>query len=337
MGSGVRTLVQSAALFSGALTFCRGTHYFRAVIELVAGTVDTSAVARIRTTVWRWIVSEPEAIEHSRATTPMFRDWLALLDGEPVGVGSCSLNPGMEEDAAAFAVACVVPQARGKGVGTAIYRQVSAHARGLGKSQLMTWGYEDDAGGVSFAERHGFIVVNRKPALRLVLDGCPRPTAELPEDIAITSLADSPELARGVWETASEAMPDIPYYAVPMSAGSFEEFAARSFAGPRYIPEATFVAVRDGEVIGYAQLAWMSRAAGLADHAMLAVRRGWRGRGIAKALKARQITWALDNGLNELRTGNDESNASARAVNANFPYTALPDQVGYRGPLLAGE
>jgi hypothetical protein len=84
------------------------------MIELVAGTVDTSAAARIRTTVWRWIVSEPEAIEHSRETTPMFHDWLALLDGEPVGAGSCSLNLGMEEDTAAFAVACVLPQARGQ-------------------------------------------------------------------------------------------------------------------------------------------------------------------------------------------------------------------------------
>jgi mycothiol synthase len=122
-----------------------------------------------------------------------------------------------------------------------------------------------------------------------------------------------------------------------MSAGSLEEFAARSFAGPKYIPEATFIAVQDGEVVGYAQLTWMSHAAGIADHAMLAVRRAWRGHGIAKALKARQIAWALDNGLTELRTGNDERNASARAVNANFAYTPLPEQIGYRGPLLAGE
>ena len=307
------------------------------MIEIVAGTADTVAAAQIMTTVRRWIVVEPEAIEHSRATVPMFHDWLALLDGEPVGAGSCSLNLGMEEDTAAFAVACVLPRSRGHGVGTAIYRQVSEHARSLGKSELMTWGYEDDAGGVAFAALHGFVVVRRKPALRLVLDGCPRPAVDLPEDIVITSLAESPELAEGVWETASEAMPDIPFDSVPMSAGSLEAFVARSFAGPRYIPEATFVAVREGEVVGYAQLAWMSRASGIADHAMLAVRRAWRGRGIAKALKARQIMWALDNGLTELRAGNDELNASARAVNANFAYTPLPDQVGYRGPLLASE
>src|SRR5260370_41948464 len=101
-----------------------------------------------------------------------------------------------------------------------------------------------------------------------------------------------------------------------MSAGSLEEFVARAFAGPKYIPEATFIAVRDGDVVRYAQLAWMSRNAGLADHAMLAVRRAWRGRGLATALKPRQVRWALYNGLAELRTGNDERTAPPRAIHA---------------------
>jgi GNAT superfamily N-acetyltransferase len=312
-------------------------HYVRRVIELVAGTTDTFAAARIRKTVWRWMEIEPETIELYRATWPRFRDWLALLDGEPVGAAACALMPGMEEDAAAFAVNCVLPEARRQGVGTAIYRQVSVHARSLGKSELAVFGFEDDLDGVAFAERRGFVVVSRIRGLRLLLDGCPRPTIDLPEKIAITTLAERPELAHGVWETACEAMPDIPHDGdVPMSAGSFEEFRARHLAGPRYIPEATFAAVRDGEVLGYAQLGWMNRAAGLADHAMLAVRRSWRGRGIAQALKASQIAWALDNRLSELRTGNDERNASARAVNANFAYTPLPDQLVFRGPLAAG-
>ncbi len=88
-----------------------------------------------------------------------------------------------------------------------------------------------------------------------------------------------------------------------------------------------------GEVIGYGQLGWEDRAARIASHEMLAVRRSGRGRGIATALKAAQIAWALDNGLSELRTGNEERNTAARAVNAKFPYRPLPDQLLYRGPL----
>lgn len=180
------------------------------------------------------------------------------------------------------------------------------------------------------------MITSRTRALRLVLDGCSRPTIELPEEIEMTTLAERPELAQGVWEAARETMADIPHDGdVPVSPGSFDEFSRRALAGPKYIAEATFVAVQRDEVIGYGQLAWMNRAAGFGDHAMLGVRPAWRGRGIAKALKAAQIAWALDNGLTELRAGNDEQNASARAVNANFPYTPLPDQIVYRGPLFA--
>jgi mycothiol synthase len=304
------------------------------VIKLVAGATDTPAAARIRKAVWRWIATEPETIEHYRATWPKFSDWLALLDGEPVGVGAGGLIPGDEKSAAAFALNCVLRKARGRGVGTAIYRQVSEHARSLGKSELEAFAFEDDQGGVAFAEHHGFIVVGRTRGLRLLLDRCPRPSIELPEDVTIATLAERPELAHGVWETAHEAMADIPYDGdAPMSPGSYEEFTARALSGPKHIPEATFVAIQDREVIGYGQLGWMDRASGIGDHQMLAVRRTWRGKGIASALKAAQILWALDNGLSELRTGNEERNAAARAVNSKLPYVPLPDQFLYRGPL----
>jgi mycothiol synthase len=307
------------------------------VISLVPGETDTDAAARIRKVVWRWLYIDGEMIEHVRATWPGFRDWLALVDGEPVGIGACGLLLGEEGSTAAFALNSVLREARGQGVGTAIYRKVSEHARSLGKSQLQTFGFEDDPGGMAFAERHRFVVIGRTRGLRLMLEDCPRPSIELPEGVTITTLAERPALARGVWETAEEAVADIPYDGdAPMSPGSYEEFSTRALSGPKYIPEATFVAVTNGEVIGYAQLGWMDQAAGIGDHQMLAVRRAWRGHGIASALKAAQIVWALDNSLTELRTGNEERNAPARAVNAKFPYTPLPDQLLYRGPLGGG-
>ena len=75
-------------------------HYVRSVIELIVDSMDTAAIARIRNAVVRWILIEPETIEHFRATMPGYRDWLALLDGEPIGVGVCARIAGMEESAA---------------------------------------------------------------------------------------------------------------------------------------------------------------------------------------------------------------------------------------------
>ena len=304
------------------------------MIELVDGAADTEAAARIRKAVWRWMFVDAQAIEHLRATLPLFRDWLALLDGEPIGIGACGLLPYAEESSAAFALNSVLRESRGQGVGTAIYRRVSEHARSLGKSELETWGFEDDPGGVAFAEHRGFVVVGRSRSLRLVLEDCPRLSFDLPEGVAITTLAERPELSRGIWELLDEAMADIPYDGdSPMRPPSYEVFTTRDLAGPKYIPEATFVAIKADEVIGYGRLGWMDRAEGIGNHEMLAVRRSWRGQGIASALKAAQIAWALDNGLRELRTGNEDRNASARAVNAKFPYVPLPDQLVYRGPL----
>jgi GNAT superfamily N-acetyltransferase len=307
-------------------------------IELIEGTLDTASVSRIVSDVLRWMTFDPDVIEHVRATTPTWRDWIGLLDGEPVGVGGCGVSAGMEESSAVSAALCVLPAARHRGVGGTLYRRVSEYARELGREQLELFSFSDDPDCDGFAARHGFTIVMRARGLRLQLEDCPRPDVTPPAGVTITTLAERPDLGHGVWETAGEALPDIPYDGdVPPQPGTYEQFAARQLAGPRHIPEATFVALAREQVVGYGQLGWIDRSAGIADHEMLAVRRAWRGRGIAQSLKAAQIAWALDNGLSELRTGNEERNTAARAVNAHFPYTPMPDGLAFRGPCAAVE
>ena len=302
-------------------------------IELIEGTLDTPSVSRIVSEVLRWIKFDPDVIEHMRATTPTWRDWIGLLDGEPVGAGGCGVGAGMEESSAVFASLCVLPAARHRGVGGRLYRRVSEHARELGREELELFSFSDDPDCDGFAARHGFTVVMRARGLRLELEDCPRPDVTPPAGVTITTLAERPDLGHGVWETAGESLPDIPYDSdVPPQPGTYEQFAARQLAGPQYIPQATFVALAGEQVVGYGKLGWIDRSAGIADHDMLAVRRAWRGRGIARALKAAQIAWALDNRLSELRTGNEERNTAARAVNAHFPYTPMPDGLAFRGP-----
>lgn len=304
-------------------------------IELVDARTDNTSAARIMSSVLRWLTVEPKTMDQMRTAVPGYSDWLGLLDGQPVGYASCgaSSRMGVDETETASSVLLVLPSARHQGVGGALYRRVSSHARELGRSELEMIAFDDDPDSAGFAARHGFSIVSRAPSLRLMLENCPRPDVELPKNIMLSSLAERPDLAAGVWETAVEAFTDIPFDGEsPMQPGPFEEFRARYLAGPRFIPEATFVAVADDQVVGYGQLCWMSRKDGIGDHEMLAVRGGWRGRGLGRALKAAQIAWALENGLVELRTSNEERNVSVRAVNGHFPYTRLPDKLLYHGP-----
>jgi GNAT superfamily N-acetyltransferase len=305
-------------------------------IELVDAGTDPASEARIVSEVLRWLVFDPEAIEHQRARTPSRRDWIAVLDGQPVGVGSSGVPVEMDAAGVALSMLLVLREARHRGVGRLLYRRVSEHARELGRSELLMFAFEDDPDTLGFAARHDFTVVARTRSLRLTLAACPRPMVKPPAGVTIATLAERPELARGIWEVACAAFPDIPHGGgdEPMQAGSYEEFVAGRLSGPRYIPDATFAAVAGDEVIGYAQLVWMSRCAGIADHAMIAVRQGWRGRGVAQSLKAAQIAWAVDTGLHELRAGNEERNFPARAVNAHFPFVPLPDWLHLRGPAI---
>ena len=87
-----------------------------------------------------------------------------------------------------------------------------------------------------------------------------------------------------------------------------------------------------GEVIGYASLMFVPGSTTVAWHDMTAVRRAYRGHGVARALKDATIAWAIEHGLEALETGNDEDNAPMRAVNARLGYRPLPDELAMRGP-----
>lgn len=307
------------------------------MIEVVDGVTDTEAVAETVTAVFRWFTLLPESVEHQRRTLTAHRDWLALVDGRPQGVATCAELPDMKESEAAFAMIGVRVEARGRGVGTALYERASAHARELGKTRLEVFTYADDPDGVGFAERRGFVCVMRNRGLRLVLADVTAPSVEPPEGITIVSLAERRDLDRGMWEVACEAVPDIPFDGdVPLAPGTFDEFRAIDLGGPEFLPEGTFVALAGDEVVGYAQLGWDDRSGGSAYHLMLATRRAWRGRGVASALKAAQIAWAVENGLTELRTANEDRNLAARAVNAKHPYEPMPDGLILSGPLATG-
>ena len=95
--------------------------------------------------------------------------------------------------------------------------------------------------------------------------------------------------------------------------------------------DATFVAVAGDEVVGYAKLAFTSVQATTAHHDLTGVKRDWRGRGIARALKAAQIRWTKENGYEELRTRNEERNAPIKKLNDRFGYRPSVGRIYLRG------
>lgn len=230
----------------------------------------------------------------------------------------------------------VRPVPRRQGVGTALLDAIARSAAAAGKDGLQLRCRDHRPEAIAFLAHRGFRELERQKAVRLELARRTPPTFAAPDGLVLTSLAERPELVAEVHAVALETFVDIPGGDEPMAVGDLAEFRARDVDKPGIPPDAFIVAVDagTGRVAGYASLQRQPGRPDVAWHDMTAVRREWRGRGLATTLKLATIAWAIEHGLTALETGNDEANAPMRAVNARLGYEPLPDEVILRGPLI---
>ena len=260
-------------------------------------------------------------------------------DGEPAGTASTGRIWMHAADYERYWLGIwVQPVARRRGIGSSLYSAISDAARTAGKTGFQTELSEAYPDGQRFLANRGFVETERNKMVRLELAGLAPPAVRVPAGTLLTTLAERPHLIAGVHAVALEAFPDIPSADEPIDVGSLEAFVARDVERVGIPKGAFFVAIDEasGEVAGYASLIYDAASTTVAYHDMTAVRRAYRGRGIATALKRATIAWAVEHGLEALDTGNDEENAPMRAVNLALGYRPVPDWIGLRGPLAPG-
>ena len=99
------------------------------------------------------------------------------------------------------------------------------------------------------------------------------------------------------------------------------------------MPDALIAALAGDDVVGYTGLRRRGASSPIAENMLTAVRRDWRRRGIATALKREQVARARDAGIEQIFTTNDETNAGMRGVNARLGYRPAPTHIVVTGPL----
>ena len=65
-------------------------------------------------------------------------------------------------------------------------------------------------------------------------------------------------------------------------------------------------------------------------HLMTGTRRGWRGQGVAKALKHAAIAWALERGVERMTAENAIGNDVMRGINRTLGFQSAPDFIEMR-------
>jgi GNAT superfamily N-acetyltransferase len=292
---------------------------------------DELASLEVYNAVWPRDGATIEAVHSYRDSAQDYTDYLVREDGVVLGSGAGAIfayRPRRVDT-----LITVLAGHRRHGAGTALYEAISKWASERRADELEVSVSGDDPESLSYAQRRGFTEDRRQVGLVLSLSSVSPLRVEPPAGIEIVTWAQRPELARGMYEVDLEIYPDIPGFE-DVALEPFEDWMAHSMQRPTDSPEATFIALEDEEVVGFAKLSLTAPTA--AGHAMTAVKRAWRGRGIAGALKAAEINWALDNGYTELHTSNEKQNAPIQRLNAHLGYRPRVERIHLVGPLIGG-
>ncbi len=245
--------------------------------------------------------------EFRERATPDRLVLVAELDGEIVGAGLAGKS---DVQGRSFVAPRVHPEARRRGVGTALLLRLVEHVVDLGFEEA--WASVDDPGSKAFAERFGFQEIDREVEQVLKFPA-ELPEAPMPEGIEIVTIADRPELLREAYPLAEVGYADL---AVDGQVRIELDDWLRDEAT---LPEGSFAALRDGRIVGYSGLLKHDNP-GVAEDGLTVVARDWRRRGLAIALKRLELDWAAENGFKEVFTWTQRGNDGMRAVNERLGY-----------------
>jgi mycothiol synthase len=286
---------------------------------------DSDAALEAYVGVWNAITpDDPSTVElqrERRRRDPRRLYLLAERDGVAVGAGFG--GPSQSEDRAHVAPR-VLPEARRAGIGSALLRELVAHAEREGFRWASSHVDGADEGSLAFARRFGFEEVDRQVEQVLELDR-DQPPPEVPDGIRLVSVAERPDLLREAYDLAVVGYADMAVLK-PVTV-SLEEWLEDEAS----FPEGSFVALAADEIVGYSGL--VRRSDDTAEDGLTVVHRDWRRRGLATCLKRAEIAWAAANGIREIATWTQRGNEGMRAVNERLGYVYRSVTIDVRAPL----
>jgi GNAT superfamily N-acetyltransferase len=300
------------------------THAVR--LAEVAGDGDIETWVGVVDRVDPLVYMTVEQAVHGRAKNPQRLDLLAWSGSRAVGAATVGPSTWVPDADHCHAGIWVEVGSRRQGIGTALFAAVSGRARRLGRHELTFEARDDDSGGLEFLLHRGFRETERELEVELPLEGLEPPDVDLPGGIRLVTRDEQPDVVDGMWVVACEAIPDIPGEETMAARPDWE---AVDIHRPDRRPDLCVVALEGDVVVGYGILGDDGR--GRASHGLTGVRPAWRRRGIASAIKRRQIGLAIEKGFTTLITANEVRNEPMRRLNEQLGYRPAGAVVMLRG------
>lgn len=265
--------------------------------------------------------------------------WVVVEHGEIVGAGQYDQFFWNYHPQHFLLEIEVLPGRQGQGLEAALYTRLMRDLRRYTPLLLRASAREDHPLLVQFWQARGFSERRRDISWQLAVAGF-RPEAYAgvferlrAEGISIQRLDEVkqavPDWAQQLYALTWDIERDVPG-SEDLAPVDFEQWYDESFHSPVAVPGGHIVAVRGlngdtngGEIIGLSKYILYLGGEGLYT-GMTGVRRAYRGRGIATALKVAGIAFAQAQGFPYIRTDNAMSNEAMQAVNRKLGFRPFP-------------
>jgi mycothiol synthase len=228
----------------------------------------------------------------------------------------------------------VLPERQGSGIGSALWDRVEQELRARDAISVKTNVWEKMPDAMAFASTRGFRDVMRAWESRLDVAAfpferfAPYVEAAAASGVTITTLAveraGDPENLKRLHAMEAEIAQDIPRppgdVHTPIEFSMFLEYAVDS---PWALNDAYYIGAVDGEYAALSAL-FKPKTGDWLNQGLTGVRRQFRGRHIASALKVKTVEYARDHEVREIRTWNEINNAPMLAINVKFGFVRQP-------------
>ena len=230
------------------------------------------------------------------------------------------------------------------GIGQYVYENMLEFLAKLTANELLASAREDMPISTRFLENRGF--QEKQRISESVLDPTKvnvssflRYTEEVTEaGVEIGSLSDElendPECYRKLYDLNMTLMRDV-VKPRPYTPISYEQWLSFDMKDKSLLPDAYAIAKHGSSYVGLSTVRRMDKDPKGLHQLLTGVRKDYRGRGIAMAMKLKVIKYAKDKGYNRIRTENSTVNAEMLGINTKLGFERGPAWITFSKTLLS--